>query len=127
MAAEHVVAYEDGSWVRTDSGPVRLKQGDPLPDNVHPDEVARLANAGVLEGITQAPELEDEIPDTLPDGDAEEIKTRVGTDPDLAQAYLDQEGTRSRPRKGLVSHLEEVVAAAEHNTAPTPHLEGSEG
>lgn len=97
------------AWVTTPDGPVRLGQGDPLPEGVHPDEVARLANGGVLADYAIANVEADELPELA---NLDELKVRVGTDPEVAQRYLDQENTRDRPRTTWVSHLEGVVADA---------------
>lgn len=113
---QQVVAYSDGpTWVTTEDGPVELQHGDTLPDNVHPNEVARLANAGLLEGIAL------EEPGTpASNGNVDEVKVRVGQDPDLAREALEAEQGRKRPRTGLVDHLEGVIAAAAETTDPGP-------
>lgn len=131
----HVVAYEDGTWVTTSTGPVKLEQGDTLPDDVHPDEVARLANAGILEGLEQEPALvgiggEDDTPsgDQLPDGSVKDLKVRIGTDAELARAYLEREQEREQPRATFVEHLEQVIAADEERTEPgTPLVDETAG
>lgn len=122
---QHTVAYADGTWVTTPAGPVHLEQGDTLPEDVHPDEVARLANAGVLEGLDQVPELvglggDDPNPSPLPGGSVAELKTRIGSDADLAQAYLEQENASEKPRPTFVAHLEQVIADAAERTEPDP-------
>jgi len=108
------VSYPTGTWVKTTDGPVRLGQGDALPENVHPDEVARLANAGVLAGLDAEPTLMDPALE-LPDGTVEELKVRIGDDPDLAAAYLEQEQGRDKPRATFVTHLEQVLADADED------------
>lgn len=117
----YTVAHDSGTWVTTADGPIHLEQGDPLPEGIHPDEVARLANGGVLEGLAQEPELvggDVERGQVLPAGKVEDIKTRVGSDVELARAYLEQEQAADKPRATLVEHLEQVIADAEHRTDP---------
>lgn len=122
------VAHEPGSWVTTPDGPTFVEQGDTLPDDVHPDEVARLANAGVLAELEQEMSLvglggvdgEPDVPAVLPDGKVEDLKVRIGTDADLARAYLEQEQGRDKPRTTFVEHLEQVIADDEARTEPAP-------
>lgn len=102
----HRVTYEDGAWVGTDDGPVHVAQGKTLPDNALDRDVARLADAGLLEGIDAVPSGDD---DGVVDGTIDEIKVRVGDDPDKARAYLTAEQDRDKPRTRLVEHLESVV------------------
>ncbi|MFL6141582.1 MAG: hypothetical protein ACJ72N_06905 [Labedaea sp.] len=49
----------------------------------------------------------------VPDGNAEQVQTWVGDDPDRARRALDAERQREQPRSGLTGHLEKVVAKAE--------------
>lgn len=119
----YTVAHDPGSWVTTSDGPLFLEQGETLPEEgVHPDEIARLANAGVLAEYDQELSLvglgAGDIPPELPDGTVEDLKVRIGTDADLAQAYLDRERAQEKPRGTFVKHLEQVVADAEHQTDP---------
>lgn len=100
------------AFVTTADGPVRLGQGDPLPEGVHPDEVARLANGGVLADVEAANLEAEELPEIA---NLDELKLRVGTDHEVAQRYLDQENTRDRPRTTWVSHLEGVIADADED------------
>jgi hypothetical protein len=102
----HQVAYADGAWVATDDGPVHVAQGEPLPDNALEKDVARLADAGLLEGIDAVPAGDD---DGVVAGSIDEIKVRVGDDPDKARAYLETENAAKRPRPTLVAHLESIV------------------
>lgn len=97
------------AFVATPTGPVRLGQGDPLPEGVHPDEVARLANGGVLADVEPANLEAEELPEIA---NLDELKLRVGTDPDDARRFLEAENTRERPRTTWVSHLEGVIADA---------------
>lgn len=126
----YTVAHEPGAWVTTPDGPTFLEQGTTLPEEVHPDEVARLANAGVLAELDQEQGLVggDAVAGTpLPDGKVADLKVRIGTDADLARAYLEQEETRDEPRSTFVAHLEQVIADAEHRTDPGTPPAGSEG
>jgi hypothetical protein len=104
-------AVADGvevAWVTTPGGPVRLEQGDPLPEGVHPDEVARLANGGVLADLEIVNVEAEELPELA---NLDELKVRVGTDAEVAQRYLDAEQAREGgARKTWVAHLEGVVA-----------------
>lgn len=117
----YTVAHDAGTWVSTADGPTFLEQGESLPEGVHPDEVARLANGGVLAELEQEQGLVggDAVGGTvLPDGKVEDLKVRIGTDEDLARSYLEQERAREKPRTSFVAHLEQVIADAEHRTDP---------
>lgn len=98
------------AFVATPTGPVRLGQGDPLPEGVHPNEVARLANGGVLADVEPANLEGDELPEIA---NLEELKLRVGADPDDARRFLEAENARQAgPRKTWAAHLESVIADA---------------
>lgn len=116
----YTVAHEPGAWVTTEDGPTFVEQGNPLPDEVHPDEVARLANGGVLAELEQEQGLVggDAGETSLPDGKVADLKVRIGTDADLASAYLEQEQGRDEPRSTFVAHLEQVIADAAERTDP---------
>lgn len=102
----HVVAYDDGAWVETETGPVHVPAGKPLPDNALERDVARLADAGLLQGVDAVPAGD---ADGVVDGTIDEIKVRVGDDRAKALAYLDAERDRDKPRTRLVEHLESVA------------------
>lgn len=53
----------------------------------------------------------DADPNEVPVGTVPEILTWVGEDKEKAQKALDKELENSKPRKGLVSSLEEVVGS----------------
>jgi hypothetical protein len=124
----HRVAYADGSWVATSDGPAFLEQGETLPEGVHPDEIARLANAGVLEGIDQEQALvggDIVAGEPLPAGKVEDLKVRIGTDAELARAYLEQEQASDKPRTSFVAHLEQVIADDAARTYPGTPVVGA--
>lgn len=104
------VTLEDGEVVR-------LGEGDTLPEGVHVDELARLANGGVIEGYDAATSLlntpgdEVVVDAEVLAGNIDAIKLRIGTDGGAARAYLDAELAADKPRPTLVKHLEEVIAA----------------
>jgi hypothetical protein len=126
----YTVAHEPGSWVTTSDGPVFLEQGETLPEGVHPNEVARLANAGVLAELDQEQGLvggDTAAGTPLPDGSVDELKVRIGTDAELARAYLEQEQGRDKPRSTFVAHLEQVIADDAERTDPGTPPAGSEG
>jgi hypothetical protein len=132
-APETYAIATEVAFVTTDDGEVvRLGQGDTLPENVHPDELARLLNGGVLEDYAAAPALlgidggEEDQAVTLTDeqisAGVDEIKLRVGTDGAAARAYLDAEQAKSKPRTSLIAHLEEVIAAEDTPTVSSADL-----
>lgn len=123
MSGYHVAT--EVAFVTLDDGQVaQLEQGDPLPDNVHPDEVARLANGGVLDEFDPAtgfvPATADEpiaVDQKVLAGNIDGILVRIGTDADAAEAYLAAEQASDKPRPTLVTRLEEVIA--EHGETET--------
>jgi hypothetical protein len=122
------------AFVTTEDGEaVRLGEGDTLPENVHPDELARLLNGGVIEGYDAVPSLLDPDDDTLVvdeellAGNIDAIKLRIGTDAVAARAYLDAEQGAAKPRPTLVKHLEEVIAADDTPKVSSADVTATEG
>lgn len=56
-------------------------------------------------------------PDAVPQGTTPEVMSWVDSDPERAQKALDAELADNRPRKGLVSSLQEIVDAAKEEDA----------
>lgn len=50
------------------------------------------------------------LADLVPDGGAAKVEEWVGTDVDRAQAALEKEALRDKPRSGLTAFLEGVIA-----------------
>lgn len=121
------------AFVTLDDGEVtRLEHGDPLPENVHPDEVARLARGGVLEELDQAsgfdPETSDEpvvVDQRLLAGNIDRVMVMIGHDADAAEAYLAAELAADKPRPTLITRLEEVIA--EHGETDTVASDDADG
>lgn len=124
MSGEQYAIATEVAFVQTEDGVVQLGQGDPLPEGVSADEVARLANGGVLEGLDVVDV--DETDRLTPTG-ISETKVRVGDDPDTARAYLDLETAADKPRPALVKHLEGVIAAADSTDAGDLGTEPADG
>lgn len=59
---------------------------------------------------TTKPVVDPANPDAVPTGTAPEILTWVGDDKEKAQKALDVEKADEKPRKGLVSELEKLLA-----------------
>lgn len=124
----YTVAHEPGIWVNTPDGAMKLEDGATLPEDIHPDEVARLANGGVLAELDQEQGLVggDAGEGPLPDGKVADLKVRIGTDADLARAYLEREQQRDEPRSTFVAHLEQVIADDDARTEPAPTPAGED-
>lgn len=68
--------------------------------------------AGPQETTKPLPQ-ESSDPNAVPQGTVPEVMTWVGDDKERAQKALDAEQANERPRKGLVSSLEELLAPEE--------------
>lgn len=78
----------------------------PLPHDPYSpqDPYSVDASGAVTEAATQEP-----APQLVPKGTSSELLAWVGGDKERAQRALDAENATSKPRKGLVEELEELV------------------
>lgn len=84
------------------------------PDAVEPDAPAPLGGVTGQDpaSVDRDGDGYEDGPDgaALIDGTVDEVEDRVGDDPAKAQAALDAENAKDKPRTGLVATLERIVA-----------------
>lgn len=76
-------------------------------ESLDPDDAARLLQAGFLK---EAP-VEPSSDDADADGSVKGVLAEVGEDKEKAQAALDAEKAKDKPRTSLVTKLEAILAA----------------
>lgn len=136
-APDHTFQYLGGSYVRKDGTVGMLARGDARPKDAAAGELERLDKLGAFQppDAPAAAPGGDEVP-TDPaavlawmEGNRKvsEVLAMVGSDPELAQAALEAEGsvTGGEPRATLKAGLEKVIEDAKAATPPDPA--GGEG
>lgn len=111
LAEGEEVSGEAAIYLARTGAPVEIVEGELPPEPVEQDSVEEDATGG---------------PHLVPGSTAAEILEWVGDDPARAQAALDAEQAREKPRVTLVGKLEPLAAKADGDGGPDGDEQGGE-
>lgn len=113
MSSNSYVGVAPLTMARTTAGGyINILAGDLVPESVREDDLKRLVDEGFLaEAVPVEAVLIGDTDGAAKPETADEVLARVGDDKVKAQAALDEENAKEKPRKGLVADLEKLLAA----------------